>query len=268
MTPMINEKIYLEDGVMLETYAHVDPNMPKRDAILIFPGGGYQHLASFREGDCVATAYASRGVNAFVLSYRLGPENNYPKQLLDAARAIVYIRENADKYGIKPNRIFTVGFSAGGHLNGTIATKYRIAEQLLSLPENAARPDGSIYSYPVVSALCDTHIGSFQALIGKPFSELTEQEREFHSVERHVNEKTPPAFIWHTAEDNAVPPEGSLRLALAYIHAGVAVEMHLYPYGPHGIALATELTSNDYPPFVQPRAQEWVDKSVSWMKTL
>ena len=265
---MINEKIYLDDNVLLETYVHNDPTMPKRDAILVFPGGGYQHLASFREGECIATAYASRGVNAFVLSYRLGPENNYPKQLIDAARAIVYIRENAEKYAIKPDRIFTVGFSAGGHLNGTIATKYRIAEELLSLPENAARPNGSIYSYPVVSALCDTHKWSFQMLTGKPFDELSEEERELHSVERHVNEKTPPAFIWHTATDNAVPPEGSLRLALAYIHAGVTVEMHLYPYGPHGIALATDLTSNSEPSFVQDRAAEWVDKSISWMKTI
>ena len=268
---MINEKIFLDENdkrVVLETYAHVDPLMPKRDAILIFPGGGYQHLASFREGDCIATAYASRGVNAFVLSYRLGPENNYPSQIIDAARAMAYIKNNAEKYGIDPDRVFTVGFSAGGHLCGSLATKYRVAEELLGLAENTARPAGSVLCYPVVSAMCPTHTGSFSALVGKPFDELTEQERRLHSNELHVNEKTPPAFIWHTATDNAVPPDGALRLALAYINAGVTVEMHLYPYGPHGIALATELTSNGTESFIQPRAEEWVDKSVSWMKTL
>ena len=268
---MLNEKIYLDENdknVVLETYAHVDPLMPKRDAILIFPGGGYVHLASFREGDCIATAYASRGVNAFVLSYRLGPKNNYPSQLLDAARAIVYIKKNAEKYGVNPDRVFIIGFSAGGHLCGSLATKYAIAEKLLGLPEDAARPAGAVLCYPVVSAMCPTHKGSFSALLGKPFEELTEEERAFHSHELHVNEKTPPAFIWHTATDNAVPPEGALRLALAYINAGVTVEMHLYPYGPHGIALASDLTSNGYPDFVQPRCEEWVDKSVSWMKTL
>ena len=268
---MINEKIYLDENdesVVLETYAHVDPLMPRRDAILIFPGGGYVHLASFREGDCIATAYASRGVNAFVLSYRLGPKNNYPSQLLDAARAIVYIKNNAEKYGINPDRVFITGFSAGGHLCGSLATKYAIAEKLLGLPEDAARPAGAVLCYPVVSAMCPTHKGSFSALLGKPFEELTEEERRLHSHELHVDKKTPPAFIWHTATDNAVPPEGALRLALAYINAGVTVEMHLYPYGPHGIALASDLTSNGYPDFVQPRCEEWVDKSVSWMKTL
>ncbi len=268
---MINEKIYLDENnpeVVLETYAHVDPLMPKRDAILIFPGGAYCHLASFREGDCIATAFASRGVNAFVLSYRLGPKNNYPCQLIDAVRAIVYIKENASKYGIDPQRVFTVGFSAGGHLSGTVATKYMIGEQLLSLPKDSARPAGTLYAYPVVSAFAATHGGSFENLLGKPFSELSEEEKNFHSVELHVTENTPPAFIWHTAEDNAVPPEGALRLAAAYVSKKVTVEMHLYPYGPHGIALASPLTSNGNVGFVQPRAEEWVDKAVSFMKTV
>lgn len=266
---MINEKIYLDKEnpeVVLETYAHIDPLMPKRDAILIFPGGGYAHLASFREGDCIATAFASRGVNAFVLSYRLGPKYNYPCQLIDAVRAIDYIKKNADKYGVNPDRVFTVGFSAGGHLSGTVATKYRIGEELLSLPRDSARPAGNIYAYPVVSAVCDTHVGSFQNLLGKPFDELTDEERRFHSIELSVTKETPPAFIWHTATDNAVPPEGALRLAAAYARHGVTVEMHFYPFGPHGIALANELTSNGTKDFIQPRAEEWVDKAVSWIK--
>lgn len=267
---MINEKIYLDENdpdVVLETFAHVDPLMPKRDAILVLPGGAYCHLASFREGECVACAFASRGVNAFVLSYRLGPKNNYPCQLIDAVRAMVYIKENAEKYGIDAERVFAVGFSAGGHLLGTLATKYMIGEELLSLPKDSARPAGTIYSYPVISAYAP-HVGSFENLLGKPFSELTKEEKDFHSVDLNVTENTPPAFIWHTAEDNAVPPEGALSLAAAYVSKKVKVEMHLYPYGPHGIALATPHTSNGNVGFVQPRAEEWVDKAVSFMKTV
>lgn len=266
---MLCEKIYLDKDnpeVVLETYVHLDPNMPKRDAILIFPGGGYAHLASFREGDCIATAFASRGVNAFVLSYRLGPKHNYPSQLIDAARAMAYIKENAEKYMIDPDRVFTVGFSAGGHLCGNLATEYAKAEKMLGLAENTARPRGSIYSYPVVTAVNMTHIWSFEYLLGKKFSELTEEERRAHSNELHVTADTPPAFIWHTAEDDAVPVIGSLLLASAYVNAGVKVELHVYPFGPHGIALANELTSNNNPSYIQPRAAEWVDKAVGFMK--
>lgn len=268
---MINEKIYLDENdkdVVLETFVHVDPNMPKRDAILVFPGGGYTHLASFREGECIATAFASRGVNAFVLSYRLGPKNNYPAQLIDAARAMAYIKANAEKYMIDPERVFTVGFSAGGHLCGNLATEYEKAEKLLSLPENTARPAGSILAYPVVTAMHETHKWSFEYLLGKPFESLSEEERKAHSNELHVTEKTPPAFIWHTAEDDAVPVIGSLLLAAAYVKAKVPVELHVYPYGPHGIALASDLTSNGSASYVQPRAEEWVDKAVSFIKTL
>lgn len=268
---MINEKIYLDPNdkaVVLETFVHNDADMPVRDALLIFPGGGYTHVCAFREGECIATAFASRGVNAFVLTYRVGPEHRYPSQLIDAARAMAYIKENAQKYKINPDRVFTLGFSAGGHLCGNLATEYEKAEELLSLKKDTARPCGSVYCYPVVSAVALTHSWSFQMLTGKDFKDLTEEEKRAHSNELRVNEKTPPAFIWHTAEDETVPIMGSLRLCSAYVDAGVPVEMHVYPYGPHGLALATELTSNGNEDFIQPRAAEWVDKAVGWMKTV
>ena len=268
---MLNEKIYLDENnpeVVLESFAMVDPLMPARDAIVIFPGGAYCSLASFREGDCIAASFASRGVNAFVLSYRLGPKNNSPSQLIDAARAVAYVKENSEKYHINPDRVFTIGFSAGGHLCGNLATEHKKAEELLSLPENAARPAGSVYCYPVVTAMHKTHQGSFIHLLGKPFESLTEEERIAHSNELHVTKDTPPAFIWHTAEDPAVPVIGSLMLASAYVDAGVTVELHVYPFGPHGIALGTELTSNSNEAFIQQRASEWIDKAVSWMKVV
>ena len=86
------------------------------------------------------------------------------------------------------------------------------------------------------------------------------------SIEKNVNEKTPPAFIWHTSGDKGVPIHGSLLLAGAYYDAGVPVELHVYPYGPHGIALATEYSSNGKPEFIQPRAEVWIDEALKWMK--
>lgn len=266
---MINERIYLDsenNEVFIDTY--VKKSESPKDAMLVIPGGGYGNVCSDREGEPIALAFAERGVNAFVLNYRVGEGKVYPAQLLDAARAIAYIKENSEKYGVDPERIFTVGFSAGGHLVGTVATKHKIAEKLLDLPENFTRPAGSVYAYPVVSARCDTHISSFMRLLGKEAEDITEEEKRFHSLECNVTRDTPPAFIWHTAKDTVVPPIGSLLLAQAYLEAGVSVTMHLYPYGNHGVALANEVTKFDNEDWIQPLAEGWVEYAVRWIKTL
>ena len=263
---MIYERIELGDGAYLDTYVAESKRLDVADALLVIPGGGYTNVCSDREGENIALAFTARGINSFVLTYRLGPENNFPSQLIDAARAMAHIRENADKYCINPNRIFAVGFSAGGHLAGTLATKHKLAEELLGLPENFARPTGVILSYPVVTALTDTHTWSFEHLLGKPYGEITDEERRTHSLEMNVTETTPPAFIWHTSTDSAVPVCGSLRLAEAYYRAGVPVEVHIFPRGPHGIALASKVTSATSPDFIQPRAEIWVDEACKWIE--
>ena len=111
---MINEKIYFDssdDRVFIETYAVCDSNVQPRDAILIIPGGGYSGV-SWREGIYTALAFLARGVNTFVLTYSTGEHAVYPRQLLDAARAFKYIKENAEKYHVNPKRIFALGYSA------------------------------------------------------------------------------------------------------------------------------------------------------------
>lgn len=266
---MINERICInpEDStVWLESYA--TPSDTPRDAMLVIPGGGYGHVCSDREGWPIAKAFFDRGMNCFVLNYRVGEGHRYPEQLIDAALAMDYIRKNAEKYSVNPDRVFTVGFSAGGHLVGLISTKHKEAEKLLGLPENSTRPSGSVYCYPVVSTFCPTHGGSFFNLTGKGSDEFTEEEARFYSIDTNVTPDTPPAFIWHTATDNAVPVYNSLRLAEAYIKAGVTASLHIYPYGPHGIALATEETSNGNPDYIQPLADGWVDCVSEFIKSL
>lgn len=266
---MLHEKIILDkenSEVYIETYVESDGSA--RDAILVIPGGGYAMVCHEREGAPIANAFLSRGINAFVLNYRVGEGKTYPTQLTDAARAIAYIKKNADRYGVNPDRVFTVGFSAGGHLVGTIATQHSVAEKLLGLPENFARPRGSIYAYPVVSAMCPTHGSSFHLLAGKRLCTFTEEEKRLYSLEYNVTPDTPPAFIWHTATDELVPVYGSLRLAEAYVKAGVRVALHIYPYGPHGLALANETTRCDNDNLVQPLAEGWVDYAVEFMKTV
>lgn len=267
---MIHERVYFdkEKKAYVETYVNTDSREKVRDAMLIIPGGGYSNVCLDREGECIAIAYASRGVNAFVLNYRVGRDEHHPNQLIDAARAMVYIKENAEKYRIDPERVFAVGFSAGGHLCGMLATLHREAEELLGLEKDAARPHGAVFAYPVVTACMPTNVVSYTNLLGKPFSEITEEQVKHFSIEKNISADTPPAFIWHTAEDTIVPPIASLLLAEAYVEAGVDVECHLYPYGPHATGLGTYISSAGNPNYNQPKVAEWIPESVSWMKTV
>lgn len=272
---MIKEKIYFDpsdDRVFLETYAVDDRNyvvkdasVKPRDAILVIPGGGYAHVSG-REGIYTALSFLAKGANAFVLTYSVGEDAVYPRQLLDACRALKYIKENADKYYINPDRIFALGYSAGGHLLGTLTTLHGVGEKIIDLPKDYLKVKGSIFCYPVVTAYGPTHIGSFNNLLKKPVEEYTEEEKNLLSIEKNVNSDTPPAFIWHTSEDRGVPINGSLKLCQAYYDAGIPVELHIYPHGPHGIALANEVSSGGRADYVQPKAEAWVDEAYKWMK--
>ena len=267
---MLNERVYLSDdkSVYLESYAVVNPLDKPKDVILVIPGGGYHFVAKDREGESIALAFAARGINAFVLVYSIGEDAVYPRQLLDAAAAMKYIKSNSEKYNINPQRVFGIGFSAGGHLLGELTVHHGVAEKLMGLEKDALKLCGSVFSYPVITAMASTHQGSFINLLKKPFDDLTDEEKEFHSIERHINSETPPAFIWHTSEDTTVPIDGSLRLALAYVNANIPVELHLYPHGPHGLSLATENTAVGRAEYVVPEAQDWIDKAVYWISKI
>ncbi len=267
---MIHNKIFFDkedDRVFIETYAVNDQKVSLRDAVLIIPGGAYSSVC-VREGLYTALALLGHGVSAFVLKYSVGEHAKYPRQLLDAARALEYIKENAEVYHVDPERIFALGYSAGGHLLGTLATLYPVAENLLGLPKDYLKIRGAIFCYPVITAVANTHQGSFKNLLKKPLCEYTDEEKRLMSVELNVTPDTPPAFIWHTSGDRAVPIDGSLSLAKAYYDAGVPVELHLFPYGPHGIAIATEYSSNGREELVQPRAEIWITEALKWMKGL
>ncbi len=265
---MISERIYLhrnDKRAYLDTYAITDGRIKPRDAMLVIPGGGYGHVCLDREGECVALAYLARGINAFVLNYNVDEESLFPSQLLDAAAAMKHIKENAEKYHIDPNRIFAVGFSAGGHLAGTLAVHHNLAEKLMRLDKDYLKLAGVVLSYPVITAYEPTHKGSFEALAKKRFDDLTDEERRSYSIECNVNSETPPAFIWHTSADGAVLPHGSLKLAMAYRDAGIPFELHVFPNGDHGSALATEHTSAGEKTLVIPEASAWLDLSVAWI---
>ena len=271
---MLHERIYIDksdDRVYIDTYV-VNDKSYKRDAILVIPGGGYRSVCTEREGEPVALAYVAHGMNAFVLTYRSGRDDDvYPKQLIDAGRAIIYIKENAEKFGIDPERVFTAGFSAGGHLSGACAIMYSDPEvkAALGISGDENKPRAAILGYPVVTANTPiTHQASFKYLLRKAFADMTEEERRRYSLETAVNENSCPMFIWHTAEDTVVPFNGSLLLAQAAKDAGVNVTLHVYPYGPHSIALATKITAADLNDRIQPLAEKWLSDSVDWINSL
>ena len=268
---MLSETLKFKIGANLITLdCYLKREAENMDSVLIFPGGGYTHVCSDREGEMIAEAFFERGLNAFVLDYTVGEGVLYPNHLIEASFAITYIKTHAAEFGIDPERIFTVGFSAGGHLSGSMAILHKDPEVLeyLGIKKGDNKPCGSILSYPVVTALENTHEGSFAALTGKPFAKISDPEKKKLSLEANVDEDSAPIFIWHTSEDQAVPVIGSLRLAEAYNRIGRAFSLHIYPYGVHGLALANERTSNGNPDFIQPLPQAWVDESVRWIKTV
>jgi acetyl esterase/lipase len=267
---MVYKKVFFDcdlTSAYLKTYVFPCRDIAPKDAILIIPGGGYGHVSLEREGEAIAVAYAAKGLSAFVLNYTVPPKNE-DAPLLEAAAAFAYIKKHAKEYSINPDRIFVIGFSAGGHLAGTLSTKYAEAEKTLGFSEGFLRPAGTIYGYPVVTAMCETHVGSYENLTGIAYDEIDEEKKRKFSNELNVTSDTPPAFIWHTATDESVPPIGSLRLAESYIRAGVKVEMHLYPEGPHGTALCVNHTSAGMESYIIPKAAKWLDESFEWMQLI
>ena len=192
----------------------------KRKAVIICPGGGYEHLSP-REGEPIAMKYLAMGYHVFVLHYSLAPER-FPTALRELALLTAKIREHADEWRIDSEGIIVSGFSAGGHLASTIATH---------APE-ALRPNFQILFYPVITMdKSFTHMGSHDNLLGKDAS--ADLEKEF-SNEKQVTKETPRAFIVYSDDDKVVPPANGVNYYLALNKKGVPSVLHIYPTGGHG----------------------------------
>ena len=217
-------------------------------AVIVCPGGGYQHLSMDKEGEQVAAWLNSIGVAAFVLKYRLGPSYHHPVELGDAQRAIRTVRYKAAEFRVDPGRIGIMGFSAGGHLASTAGTHYDAgnADAPDPIDRIGSRPDFLVLCYAVISLHEPfAHVGSRTMLLGNtPDPELVDNL----SNESQVNAQTPPAFLFHTANDRTVPVENSVNFFLALRKAGVPAELHIYENGPHGVGLApTDATLSTWP---------------------
>jgi acetyl esterase/lipase len=177
------------------------------------------------------------GVTAFVLKYRLGPRYHHPIELGDAQRAIRLVRSRAGQFGIAPDRIGIMGFSAGGHLAATAGTRFDDGNPGAadSIDRVSSRADFLILAYPVISFDPEiAHAGSVRSLLGEnPAPQLLEDL----SADLHVTARTPPTFLFSTNADTAVPAENAVRFYLALRKAAVPAEMHIFENGPHGVGL-------------------------------
>ena len=208
-------------------------------AFVVCPGGGYGGLAADHEGTQVAKWFNGIGVSAFVLHYRLGSNGyHFPTQLIDVQRAIRHVRANAKQYGIDPERIGIIGFSAGGHLTSMAATMFD--EKPAGMTNDAedqvsARPTVAAPTYPVISMISDFgHKGSRKNLLGPNDND---EMAKHVSTELRVTANTPPTFIFHTDDDTVVPAENPVAFYLACRKHQVPAELHIYKPGPHGVGL-------------------------------
>jgi len=231
-------------------------------AIVILPGGGYGHLAADHEGSQIAKFFNEQGMTAAVCFYRHRGQGNsgkgygHPVPMLDAQRAVRMVRANAKQWNVDPGKVGIIGFSAGGHLASTVSTQSDAGDANAEdwVDRVSSRPDFAILGYPVISlGQPHTHKGSQRNLLGEnPAPELLQSL----SNEKAVTAETPPTFLFHTAEDKAVPAENSLVYISALIRAGVPAELHLFETGRHGIGLGAD----------QPGAKKWPELCVTWLK--
>jgi acetyl esterase/lipase len=208
-------------------------------AVLICPGGGYSIVAFNHEGILIAKWLNENGIAGIVLKYRL-PSDLIMKDksigpLQDAQEAMRVIRRNSTEWKINPRKIGVIGFSAGGHLASTLSTHY--AEKVYDVADTTnARPDFSLLIYPVISFDASfTHMGSRINLIG---NNPTDDAIKHFSNELQIDARTPPAFMVHSSDDDAVPVKNSLVYYENLVKNKIPAEMHIFQKGGHGYGLA------------------------------
>lgn len=230
----------------------------RRPAVLILPGGGYEHLSE-RESEPVALRFAARGWVAFVLAYSVAPAR-HPVQLREAAMAMGYIRAHGPEFEVDPHMVAAVGFSAGGHLCAMLGTLFDSPEVSDLAPGDLLRPDALGLCYPVAVSWGRTHAGSFENLTG---GDRALAQRL--SLDRLVREDMPPTCLWTTRDDGSVPCRNTLVLAQAMDEAGVDFSMRLYRHGKHGLATADALafSTTDMPSF-SPEIASWPEEMMAF----
>lgn len=229
-------------------------------SVIICPGGGY-HLVSEREAEPVAKEYFAAGYQVFVLTYSVGASAKNFEPLCQLAATVAHVRAKAKEFCVDKNKIAVCGFSAGGHLAGSLGTLYNEEKFLQAWKrEENIRPDAMILCYPVILADEFAHKASIKNVSG---AEVGSEEYQWFSLDKHVDEMTPPTFLWHTASDGSVPVQNSLCMANALSLAKVPVELHVFPEGNHGMSVCTSEVGNE-----DLYVGRWVEWSITWLSKI
>ena len=234
----------------------------KRPCMVVCPGGGYG-MVSQREAEPIALQLLPEGFNVFVLTYSVAP-HRCPTQLLQVAAVMELIYENAEQWNCDTGKIAIMGFSAGGHLAAHYSVCHDCEEVRKVFPDS--KPvNASVLCYPVITAdpAYSQKLASFKNLLG--YTPQMQEEVTFFSCEKQVSKKTPPAFLWHTAEDACVPVNHCLLYAQALAQNGVPFELHIYPHGQHGLSTVDEQTCDDLPENLT-CIRNWLKSLKIWLK--
>lgn len=253
-------QIYIQDMPHDESL-----KIKKRPVILICPGGAYE-CTSYREGEPLAMHFLSKGYHAGVLRYSTAP-HRFPTQILELGQAVKVLSEYEREWDIDMTRIVVQGSSAGGHLAASYGAFWnrRFMTDTLGISADRIRPAGVMLSYPVITA--DNryaHMGSFENLLGDKVSEYADKV----SLEKQVDRTMPPCFLWHTAEDETVPVENSILMAMALRKEGIPLELHIFPEGEHGLSLANSTVEREDGSGVQAECAQWVRLADAWLERL
>ena len=255
------------EGCRAELTAVVPDMLPndtrgiKRRAVIICPGGGYDYC-SVREAEPVAMRLASYNIACFVLNYSCY-RKLFPTNLLELAAAMLFVRENGDRFGIDTEKVYVCGFSAGGHLAASLGVHWNkpFAYKPFGVSPEMIRPCGQILCYPVITGGEKRHDGSILNLIG---DDSNTEAKRLVSLEEQVSGDTVPTFIWSTCDDELVPVENTLMFTEALAAHKVPFTSHIFSSGVHGLALADESTAN-YDGHINKECAEWVRMAVEWI---
>lgn len=245
-----------QEGFEVPTIEYYAPKCRKgRGAVVIFAGGAYR-LRTRYEGQGYAEFLAENGIAAFEVTYRVKP-TRFPYPILDARRAVRFVRANAERFGIDPEKIAVMGSSAGGHLAATVSTyKENISGEGADEIDNFSPfPNAQILCYPVLDIASNP--GSYLNLLDEGLA-AHKRVTPYYIADRD----TPPVFLWHTATDPAVDVVCSYRYATRLRELNVPVEMHIFPLGGHGLGLGYHPEKNIDEPYVT----SWTGNLISWLK--
>lgn len=268
---MKTERIYLKDHYPeLGTDAYVDQYLPlnmwemgrenaKRPCAIVCPGGAYCYVAQ-RENEPYVFALLTAGYNVFALTYSV--QCPFPTQLREVAACMELIYDHAEEWHCDTDRVMIIGSSAGGHLSAHYSTRFNCPEVREVFPES--KPvNATVLCYPVITADPQyTHQVSINTLLGHEAA--AGESTEHLSCERLVTDHTPPAFIWHTAADDGVPVQNSLLYAQALAAHNIPVELHVFPFGPHGMATSNKETMQEVTASVR-HVGNWVPLMLEWL---